>query len=68
MTRAVRSDTRPATKRKMAGVAKMPRKRRVKRRDSHAVALQDARFRKRVVKSVKLYSREAKPAPEEIVE
>jgi hypothetical protein len=46
----------------------MPRKRTVKRRDSHAVALQDARFRRRVVKSGKLYSRKAKPTPEDAVE
>jgi hypothetical protein len=38
----------------------MPRKRTVKRRDGFAVALQDARFRKRVVKSGKLYSRKVK--------
>jgi hypothetical protein len=38
----------------------MPRKRTVKRRDSLAIALQDARFRKRVVKCGKLYSRKAK--------
>jgi len=68
MTRAVTSDTRPATKRKIAGGAKMRRKRTVKRRDSHAVALQDARFRKRVVKSGKLYSRKAMPTPEDAVE
>ena len=46
----------------------MPRKRTVKRRDSHAVALQDAQFRKRVVKSGKLYSRKTKPTPEDAVE
>ncbi|MGA8436565.1 MAG: hypothetical protein WB713_17635, partial [Methyloceanibacter sp.] len=67
-TRAVTSDTRRATKRKMASGAKMPRKRVVKRRDSHAVALQDARFRKRVVNSGKLYNRKAKPTPEDVVE
>jgi len=60
MTRAVTSDTRLATKRKMVSGRKMPRKRTVKRRDSLAIALQDARFRKRVVKCGKLYSRKAK--------
>jgi hypothetical protein len=48
----------------MASGAKTPRKRVVKRRDSHAVALRDARFRKRVVHSGKLYNRKAKPMPE----
>ncbi|HVQ10896.1 MAG TPA: hypothetical protein VMS19_03225 [Methyloceanibacter sp.] len=43
----------------------MPRKRTVKRRDSLAVSLQDARFRKRVVRSGKAYSRKAKPPPED---
>ena len=60
MTRAVTSDTGPATKRKMVSGRKMPRKRTVKRRDSLSIALQDARFRKRVVKSGKLYRRKAK--------
>jgi hypothetical protein len=43
----------------------MPRKSTVKRRDRLAISLQDARFRKRVVKSVKLYSRKAKLPPED---
>ena len=38
----------------------MSRKRAVKRRDRFAVALQDALYRKRVVKSAKLYSRKAR--------
>ena len=38
----------------------MPRKRTVKRRDRLAISLQDARFRKRVVKTAKLYDRKAK--------
>jgi hypothetical protein len=42
----------------------MPRKRTVKRRDRFAIALQDARFRKRVVRSGKAYSRKA-PPPED---
>ncbi len=46
----------------------MPRKRTLKRRDSVAIALQDARFRKRVVKSGKLYSRKAKLPPEDAIE
>jgi hypothetical protein len=46
----------------------MQRKKTVKRRDAFAVALQDARYRKRVVKSPKLYSRKAKPAPEDDAE
>jgi hypothetical protein len=46
----------------------MPRKRTVKRRDSFAVALRDARFRKRVVKSGKLYSRKAKLPSEDETE
>jgi hypothetical protein len=44
----------------MVSGRKMPRKRTVKRRDSLPIALQDARFRKRVVKSGKLYRRKAK--------
>jgi hypothetical protein len=43
----------------------MPRKRTVKRRDRLAISLQDARFRKRVVKSAKLYDRKAKLPPED---
>jgi hypothetical protein len=43
----------------------MPRKRTVKRRDSFAVALQGAQYRKRVVRSAKAYSRKAKPLPED---
>jgi len=44
----------------------MPRKRTVKRRDPLAISLQDAHFRKRVVKSGKIYSRKAKqPAEDE---
>jgi hypothetical protein len=43
----------------------MPRKRTVRRRDSFAVALQGAQYRKRVVGSAKVYSRKAKPPPEE---
>jgi hypothetical protein len=65
MTRAVTLDARPATKRKSV---KMPRKRTVKRRDRLAIALQDARFHKRVIKSDKLYSRKAKPRPEDETE
>jgi hypothetical protein len=65
MTRAVVSDTRPATKRKTAKAGKMPRKRTVRRRDSFAVALRSAQYRKRVVGSAKAYSRKAKPPPEE---
>jgi hypothetical protein len=38
----------------------MSRKRVLKRRDRFAVALQDARYRKRVAKSAKLYSRKAR--------
>jgi hypothetical protein len=54
--------TRPATKRK---TVKMPRKSTVKRRDRLAISLQDARFRKRVVKSGKLYDRKVKLPPED---
>jgi hypothetical protein len=44
----------------------MPRKSTVKRRDRLAISLQDGRFRKRVVKSGKLYGRKAKlPAEDE---
>jgi hypothetical protein len=43
----------------------MPRKRTVRRRDSFAVALQSAQYRKRVVRSAKAYSRKAKPLPED---
>ena len=37
----------------------------IERRDRFAVALQDARYRKRVVKSAKAYSRRAQPRPED---
>lgn len=40
----------------------MQRKDTVKRRDRFAAALKDARFRKRVVRSAKLYSRKAAAA------
>ena len=43
----------------------MPRKRTIKRRDRLAISLQDARFRKGVVKSTKLYDRKAKLPPED---
>jgi hypothetical protein len=43
----------------------MSRKRAVKRRDRFAVALQDALYRKRVVKSAKLYNRKARKREEE---
>jgi hypothetical protein len=46
----------------------MPRKRTVKRRVCGAIGLQDARFRKRVVKSGKLYSRKARTPPEDTIE
>jgi hypothetical protein len=46
----------------------MQTKGRVKRRDKFAMALQDARYRKRVVKSVRTYSRKAKPLPESEIE
>jgi hypothetical protein len=65
MTRAVTLDARPATKRKKASGRKMQAKRTIERRDRFAVALQDARYRKRVVKSAKAYSRKAKPPPED---
>jgi hypothetical protein len=68
MTRAVTSDTRPATKRKSAKARKMPQRGTVKRRDSFAQSLQDARFRKRVVKSAKLYSRKARGREEDETE
>jgi len=65
MTVAVTFDTRPATKRKTTKARAMQRNRTVKRRDSFAAALQDPRYRKRVVKSGKLYRRKAKPASED---
>ena len=46
----------------------MPRKTTVRRRDSFAVALQGAQYRKRVVKSGKVYSRKAKAPEEDIAE
>ena len=46
----------------------MQRKRTVKRRDGFAAALQDAHYRKRVVRSTKTYSRKAKPSPEDETE
>ena len=68
MTRAVAPNTRPATKRKTAKAGKMPRKTTVRRRDSFAVALQGAQYRKHVVKSGKAYSRKAKTREEDITE
>ena len=65
MTRAVTSDARPATKRKKASGRKMQGKRTIERRDRFAIALQDPRYRKRVVKNAKAYSRKAKPQPED---
>jgi hypothetical protein len=52
----------------MASGSRVSRKRTVKRRDHGAIALQDARFRKRVVHSGKLYSRKAKTPPEDTSE
>jgi hypothetical protein len=43
----------------------MSRKSPVKRRDRLAIPLQDARFRKRVVKSATLYDRKTKLPPED---
>jgi len=43
----------------------MQGKRTIERRDRFAIALQDPRYRKRVVKSAKAYSRKAKPQPED---
>jgi hypothetical protein len=62
MTSAVTPRRGRATKRK---TVKMPRKSTVKRRDRFAISLQDARFRKRVVKSGKVYGRKAKRPPED---
>ena len=47
---------------------KMPRKKTVKRRASLAISLQGAHFRKRVVKSGKLYRRKTKLPPEDATE
>jgi hypothetical protein len=49
----------------MASGRKMPGKRTIERRDRFAFALQDPRYRKRVVKSAKAYSRKAKPPAED---
>jgi hypothetical protein len=65
---AVTFDTRPATKRKTAKAQAMQQRKTVKRRDAFAAALKDARYRKRVVKSGKLYTRKAKPAPKDDAE
>ena len=46
----------------------MPRKTTVRRRDSFAVALQGAQYRKRVEKSGKVYSRRTKAREEDVVE
>ena len=46
----------------------MPQKTTVRRRDSFAVALQGAQYRKRVVKSGKVYDRKAKAPEEDIAE
>jgi hypothetical protein len=57
---AVTSDAKGRAKpKKRAGRRMKPRKT-VKRRSATAAALADARYRKRVVKSAKAYSREAK--------
>ena len=53
---------RAKPKNKRAG-GKMKAKNTVKRRSAAAAALADARYRKRVVKSAKIYSRKGKPAP-----
>jgi hypothetical protein len=68
MTRAVTLDARPATKRRTVSGRKIQRKRTVRRRDGFAVALQDAHYRKRVVRSAKAYSRKTKPSPEDETE
>ena len=58
-----RSDTKGRAKRKKtAKVAAGP----AKRRDPFAAALADARYRKRVVKAAKHYSRKAKPGEEDV--
>jgi hypothetical protein len=55
-----RSDTKGRAKRKKT--ARAP----AKRRDPFAAALADARYRKRVVKAAKHYSRKAKPGEEDV--
>ncbi len=58
-----RSETKGRAKRKKtAKAAAGP----AKRRDPFAAALADARYRKRVVKAVKHYSRKAKPEAEDV--
>jgi hypothetical protein len=46
----------------------MQKKRRVKRRDTVAMALRDPHYRKRVVKSAKLYTRKSLASPEGEIE
>jgi hypothetical protein len=58
-----RSDTKGRAKRKKT--ARAPA-RPPKRRDPFAAALADARYRKRVVKAAKHYSRKAKPEEEDV--
>jgi hypothetical protein len=68
LTLAATRHTRPATKRKSGSKVKTRRKRGIKRRDLPALSLRDPRYRGRVVKSAKAYSRKAKPPPEDEAE
>jgi hypothetical protein len=59
---AVTSDAKGRTKPKQRAGRSMKLKNPVKRRSAAAAALADARYRKRVMKSAKVYSRKRKAA------
>ena len=60
MPMAVTSDAKGRAKPKKRAGRRMKLRKTVKRRSAPAAALADARYRKRVVKSAKAYSRKAK--------
>jgi hypothetical protein len=65
LTGAVTPHKGLATKRKGGSRTKTKRKRSLKRRNLQALSLRDARYRSRVVKGAKVYSRKSKERPEE---
>jgi hypothetical protein len=62
---AVTSDSKGSARQRRRTGGKMKPKKTVKRRNPPAAALADARYRKRVVKSAKNYSRKGKMAVED---
>jgi hypothetical protein len=62
MPMAVTSDAKGRAKSKQRAGRSMKLKSPIKRRSASAAALADARYRKRVVKSTKVYSRKRKAA------